>query len=145
MSGQVTIKVATEPHEIEATFDVVRQLRPHLRAEDYVTTVNRLMQDGFRLAALTDEGGVVRAVAGYRFGESLAWGRYLYVDDLVTDESSRSRGSGGLLLRWLKEEATRAGCRELHLDSGVQRHGAHRFYLRERMDIVAYHFKLDLP
>jgi GNAT superfamily N-acetyltransferase len=114
-----------------------------LKAAEYVATVQRMMKDGFRLAAVL-EGGTVRAVAGYRFAESLAWGRYLYVDDLVTDEAVRSRGDGRLLLDWLVKEATRAGCRELHLDSGVQRHGAHRFYLRERMDIVAYHFKLDL-
>jgi hypothetical protein len=30
------------------------------------------------------------------------------------------------------------------LDSGVQRFGAHRFYLRRRMDITSHHFALDL-
>jgi hypothetical protein len=28
----------------------------------------------------------------------------------------------------------------LDLDSGVQRHDAHRFYLRERMHISSHHF-----
>ena len=30
----------------------------------------------------------------------------------------------------------------LHLDSGVQRFGAHRFYLASRMDIIAHHFSM---
>lgn len=33
---------------------------------------------------------------------------------------------------------------ELHLDSGVQRYGAHRFYLRHGMDITSHHFRLVL-
>jgi hypothetical protein len=27
-----------------------------------------------------------------------------------------------------------------HLDSGVQRHRAHKFYLNRNLDIVCYHF-----
>jgi hypothetical protein len=30
------------------------------------------------------------------------------------------------------------------LDSGVQRFGAHRFYLRRRMNITSHHFAIDL-
>ena len=39
-------------------------------------------------------------------------------------------------------EAARAGCDELHLDSGVgpEREDAHRFYFRHRMRITSYHF-----
>jgi hypothetical protein len=32
----------------------------------------------------------------------------------------------------------------LHLDSGVQRFAAHRFYLARRMDITCHHFALKL-
>jgi GNAT superfamily N-acetyltransferase len=127
-----------------ATFPVMRQLRPGFTEAEYVAAIARMANDGFHLVAVA-QAGTVTAVAGYRLGESLAWGRYLYVDDLVTDEAGRSRGHGALLLDWLKQHAVRQDCRQLHLDSGVQRHRAHRFYLRERMDIAAYHFKVDLP
>jgi hypothetical protein len=33
-----------------------------------------------------------------------------------------------------------AGCHVLDLDSTAQRHAAHRFYLRDQMDIVSHHF-----
>lgn len=143
MSPQATVRVMSSRADIGATFPIMRQLRPHLIPEDYVATITRLMASGFRLAAVLVGADVV-AVAGYRIAESLAWGRYLYVDDLVTADSARSHGHGKLLLDWLKQEARANDCTELHLDSGVQRHEAHRFYLRERMDISSFHFKLPL-
>ncbi|GMR05632.1 MAG: hypothetical protein BMS9Abin25_0207 [Gammaproteobacteria bacterium] len=34
-------------------------------------------------------------------GNNLAWGRFLYVDDLVTSSSAWSQGHGSPLLAWL--------------------------------------------
>lgn len=83
------------------------------------------------------------AVAGFRVQENLAWGRHLYVDDLVTRADRRGRGHGGALMRWLAIEACRAGCEQLHLDSGVgpEREDAHRLYFNAGMRISAYHFQ----
>ena len=66
------------------------------------------------------------------------------MDDLVTTAASRSGGIGHLLLGDLERRARAAGCTALDLDSGVQRHHAHRFYLRERMAITSHHFAKEL-
>ena len=137
------IRLADTREEIGRCFDVLLELRPHLKAESFVEQVLRQQAEGYRLAFLEEEGRV-QACAGYRFSESLSWGRYMYVDDLITASAAQSRGFGGELLHWLQTEARAAGCTEFHLDSGVQRFGAHRFYLRERMDIIAHHFALKL-
>jgi len=101
-------------------------------------------EEGYVLAGLWD-GDTVCAVAGYRFGNNLAWGKYLYLDDLVTDGTRRSRGHGKRLLDWLCAQAREEGCDELHLDSGVQRYAAHRFYLRDaKMSITSHHFQLGV-
>ena len=71
-------------------------------------------------------------------------GRVLYVDDLVSDASMRSRGYGHQLMEWLRERARANGCVALTLDSGVQRFDAHRFYFTERMHISGYHFSQEL-
>lgn len=84
------------------------------------------------------------ALAGYRFSQSLSWGKFLYVDDLVTTAKFQSKGYGQRLFRWLLKQAKSRDCDQLHLDSGVQRFGAHRFYLASRMDIIAHHFALKL-
>src|SRR5262249_10829267 len=109
----------------------------------FTEQVLRQRRDGYRLAYLGDGGGV-RGCAGYRFCESLSWGRFLYVDDLITASSARSKRYGGEIIDWLVAPAPRQSCAQFHLDSGVQRFGAHRFYLTKRMDIIAHHFALKL-
>ncbi|ABY36471.1 MAG TPA: N-acetyltransferase [Chloroflexus aurantiacus] len=135
----MNISIAATDDEIAACYPIMHQLRPHLTQSEFVPRIRRLMEMGYRLAALTDEGEVV-AVAGFRFGENLAWGRFLYVDDLVTDANRRSRGYGSALLNWLKQHAAAAGCDQLHLDSGTWRKDAHRFYEREGMRLSSFHF-----
>ncbi|MBI1423648.1 MAG: GNAT family N-acetyltransferase [Gammaproteobacteria bacterium] len=136
-----SIKHMTTDTEIDQCFVVMSQLRPHLTRETFLTRARSQMQEGYRLAcAMT--GDTVVAVAGYRFSQSLSWGKFLYVDDLVTDAARRSQGAGKALLQWLIAEAKRHDCAELHLDSGIQRKDAHRFYEREGMDLLGYHYKI---
>jgi GNAT superfamily N-acetyltransferase len=140
----MTIQLAETDEQIAATFDVMHQLRPHLVCEQYVPLVRGLMaSDGFRLAAVLDEGAV-RAVAGYRIMSMLYCGRLLYLDDLVSDERVRSRGYGKRLLDWLKDEGRREGCSELQLISRTVREQAHRFYFREGFGIECFHFRAKL-
>jgi GNAT superfamily N-acetyltransferase len=138
-----TIHIAETRAEIADCFPLMAQLRPHLEREEFITRVQRQMADGYGLACL-NAGGGVQSVAGYRISENLAWGRFLYVDDLVTDEAARSQGYGKALLAWLAEHARQNGCAQLHLDSGAQRKDAHRFYLREGMDNAGFHFSTRL-
>jgi GNAT superfamily N-acetyltransferase len=143
MKTQVVI-AQTDEH-LRLCYPVMAALRPHMDEPGFLERVRRQQEHhGYRLAFLEDAGTVV-AVAGYRVSECLAWGRFLYVDDLVTSAGHRSRGHGARLFAWLVEQARASGCEQLHLDSGVQRFGAHRFYLARRMDITAHHFCLKLP
>lgn len=137
------IAFAETDTEIERCFAVMAELRPHLASADFVGRVRRQEAGGFRLAFL-EAGGEVQAVAGIRLTENLAWGKFLYVDDLVTRAAERSRGHGDALFDWLVAYARAQGCDQFHLDSGVQRFEAHRFYLRKRMAISAHHFALPL-
>jgi GNAT superfamily N-acetyltransferase len=138
------VRVAQSDAEIAACFPVMRHLRTHLDEDGFVERVREQERDGYHLAFLAVEGRPV-AVAGYRLGRNLAWGRFLYVDDLVTDPEWRSGGCGATLLNWLKAEAEAHGCEQLHLDSGTQREDAHRFYTRERMDMTSLHFQSPIP
>ena len=98
---------------------------------------------GYRLAASFDAGEEdAAAVAGFRVVEMLAWGRALYVDDLVARADRRRRGHAGALFAWLGAEASRLGCDQLHLDSGLgpDRADAHRFYFDHGLRIVSFHF-----
>ena len=137
------IRLAETRAEISRCFPVIVELRPHLEEEAFVEQVLRQRAQGYRLAYLED-AGEVKSCGGYRISESLSSGRFMYVDDLVTAPTGRSHGYGGELLDWLIAQAREEGCVKFELDSGVQRFGAHRFYLTKRMDIIAHHFALKL-
>jgi len=138
------IRLADSDRDLARCGPVMQQLRPHLDAARFVARVRRMQAEGYILAMLEDEAGTVRAVAGFRIRDMLVHGRTLYVDDLVTDAGSRSRGHGRQLLDWLIARARAEGCQEFSLDSGTQRHDAHRFYLRQRLRISSFHFSLPL-
>jgi len=69
--------------------------------------------------AFCESEQIIRAVAGFRCGENLAYGKFMYVDDLVTNSDDRSKGYGKLLFDWLVAAAKKQGCQVLALDSGV--------------------------
>ena len=138
------ITIAQTADQIGRCHPVMRQLRPHFpHVLEFVRQVQRQQEQGYLIAFL-ESGRKVRAVAGYRYLESLFSGKNLYVDDLVTDEKARSSGFGGKLLDWLAREAIGHGCRRLELDSGVQRERAHRFYFVKGMKIDSFHFRKEL-
>ena len=136
------------PPDTALAFPAMQALRTHYEDEAaFVERVDGVQRaEGYRLVGIFEEEPHALAVAGFRVGHMLAWGRFLYVDDLSTLPEARRRGYGKQLLEWLTDEARRLGCEQLHLDSGVgpDRADAHRFYFRHGMRIVSYHFARGL-
>jgi GNAT superfamily N-acetyltransferase len=132
------VDLVTTDEERLACFEVLRELRPHLVRERFLEDLARLGAQGLTLAAVWDPE--VRAVACFRPLETFATGPQLYVDDLVTADAHRSHGYGGQLLTFLEQRARALGMRFLELDSGSNRHAAHRFYRRFGLEPVALHF-----
>jgi len=129
--------------DFDRAFPVIVQLRPQLTPATFRERVRKQMAQGYRLAAL-EAGGQVRSLGGYRLLDYLWVGRAMYVDDLITDEASRSHRYGEQMMNWLREIATQDGCVELHLDSGLHRARAHRFYFRQGMYVDDFHFVMKL-
>ena len=130
--------------DIKRCYKVMCQLRPHLLDEiAFVEQVQRQIKDGYHLVCV-EESGDVKALAGFRFLEFLAWGKVLYIDDLVTCSGARGLGYGSAILQWLTQLAKERQCDEMHLDSGPQRHDAHRLYIKHKMKIIGHHFSLAL-
>ncbi len=138
-----TIALAESDVDILACHPVMHELRPAITRDEFLVRVRRQQTSGYHLAFVGLQGDPV-AVAGFRIGENLAWGRFLYVDDLVTRSHNRSQGHGRSLLNWLAQFGLDAGCEQMHLDSGLQRVDAHRFYEREAMPATGYHFAKTL-
>lgn len=133
------------PPDTGSVFRAMQALRTDLADEEsFVRRVDDAQRpEGYRLVGAFEEGEPeAAAVAGFRTGRSLAWGHYIYVDDLSTLPEARRRGHGRALLDWLLGEGGRLGCDQLHLDSGVglDRADAHRLYLNAGMVIASHHF-----
>ncbi|MDC1528232.1 GNAT family N-acetyltransferase [Gammaproteobacteria bacterium] len=137
----MTIQLATSDEDLLALAPVMLQLRPEYSRETLIKQIRKQQADGYQVAMLEMDGDIA-CVAGFVITDKLAWGKLLYVDDLITSESVRSRGAGKAMMDWLKRYARDESCRELHLDSGVQRQDAHRFYDREGFDRSCLHFAI---
>ncbi|MEV0493806.1 GNAT family N-acetyltransferase [Streptomyces atratus] len=136
-----------EPGDPRLTTDllpVLRELRPHLTEDLFHEVYGKGYPQGLRFTAVHDGDGACVGAAGWRIVDNTSQIRKLYVDDLVTAAHARSTGVGHLLLGYLEQRAREAGCLDLSLDSGTHRTDAHRFYLRERLDIVAFSFNKRL-
>ncbi len=131
--------------ETGLAFAAMQALRGDIADERaFVQRVEEIQRpEGYRLVAAFEEGEASAcAVAGFRTAHSLAWGHYLYVDDLSTLPDARRCGHARELLDWLLAEAERLDCDQIHLDSGVgiDRADAHRLYANAGLVIAAHHF-----
>ena len=119
--------------EIARCFDVMSELRTHLKRDEFLGMIREMETEGYKLAYI-EVAAVVVAVAGYRIFTNLFMGKNLYVDDLVTASTHRSKGYGKALVSWLRDIAHEHGCQYYHLDSGTQRHEAHKFLFSPRIE-----------
>ena len=135
------VELARSAQDLERIAPVLLELRDHYDTDGLLEQIRKQQKDGYQVAYVEEDGEVL-GVAGFVITSKLAWHRHLYVDDLVTAAARRSRGAGRCLMDWLRQYAIDNGCKQLHLDSGVQRFRAHRFYLREGFDINSHHFAI---
>ncbi|HTC58838.1 MAG TPA: GNAT family N-acetyltransferase [Solirubrobacteraceae bacterium] len=148
------MNTAIEIRELQAgetrlAHEAIAELRSAYESEpEFVAQVDDVLRPtGYRLVGAFLPGREqAAAAAGFRVGESLAWGRHLYVDDLSTATDARRGGCAGALLEWLGEEGRKLGCGQLHLDSGTaqERFDAHRLYYKHGLAIYAHHFACGL-
>jgi hypothetical protein len=144
MTDTLILRHAETDAELMACFDVMRQLRPHLKSsDDLLARVAVQRPQGYRLLAVWSDGRPV-ALAGYRHLDNLIHGRFVYVDDLITDESGRGHGYGERLLSELSTLGRAQKCEKLVLDTALANALAQRFYFRFGLLARGLHFSMDL-
>ncbi|ASN03831.1 GNAT family N-acetyltransferase [Virgibacillus necropolis] len=142
---EITMKELNSNEEILNGFAVMKQLRTHLNETKYLELVREAREkDMYRMVALYEHNQIA-AVVGFKPMITLYYGRFVWVCDLVTDESKRSNGFGEILLTYVHDWARENDYESVALSSGLQREDAHRFY-EEKMDYnrVSYVFKKPL-
>ncbi len=141
-TSTLDIRMVEDEAHARRCHPLMAQLRPHLTSEDeFVSRWQRQSLAGYRLLAL-HAGSSILALAGYRVQENLVHGRFLYVDDLVTDAGLRGAGHGAALIARLKQDALALGCAKLVLDTPLSNALGHRFYFRQGLLATALRFSL---
>ena len=130
--------------EWKKVFATIAVLRPHLAWNEFLPQLQIQYSQGYQLAGFEGDDEKYACLIGFRVSHFLAWGKILYVDDLVTHPEYRGKGHAGRLLDWVLAEAKKQGCEQVHLDSGYQRNDAHRLYLKKGFELRSHHFVLAL-
>lgn len=137
------IKQAKEKDDFLVCWEVVQELRPHLNQEQYLTLILYMIDEGYKMAYIEENGKGV-SFCGYRVTTMLHRGRSIYIDDLCTLPEARGKGHAKALLDYILEETRAEELQSVHLDSGHHRHDAHRLYLNFGFKINAHHFAMDI-
>lgn len=129
---------------IEKCFDTFLELRPHLEdRQSFVAQVSAQCKEGYQLVAAVVQGEVAACI-GFRRMTTLAWGKIVYIDDLITRAQYRGKGYGSILLESVITRAREEGHDQVHLDSGYTRNVAHRVYLNHGFNLSSHHLSLVL-
>lgn len=135
------VHLAGAETELSKLAEVLLQLRPQYSKDSLVKQIRKQQNSGYQLAYVKS-GNEILCVAGFVVSEKIAWGKHIYIDDLVTNKNCRSTGVGTFIINWFKSYCKELGCKTLHLDSGVQKFPAHRFYIKNRFNIASHHFSI---
>lgn len=121
------IKELIQEKEWLEAFPVLQELRTHLNKSTYLDFLYKMREEGYKLFALYDNEQVV-AVTGIAIRTNFYYEKHLFIYDLVTQSSQRSKGYGERLLSYIHQYAIKNGCGIVALESGLFREEAHRFY-----------------
>ena len=143
-----TIKEVLPP-DTDLTYSVMKELRTSLlTAQSYTNQVDNIQRGaGYRLfAVFVPEQKDAIAVCGFRLTHNLVWGRYIYIDDLVTQQTFRRQGYANALMDAVTTEARKLGCTEIHLNANVspERSAMHSLCYNKDFFIASHHFRRNL-
>jgi GNAT superfamily N-acetyltransferase len=144
LEKRMQIQTMSSSGDIGQCFDTFLELRPHINVKaDFVNQVVLQQLEGYQINAVLEDG-TVAACIGYRILTTLAWGKILYIDDLIAKNQYRGKGYGSMLLKHTVNVARNLGCKQVHLDTGYTRHAAHRMYLQHGFELNCHHLALKV-
>jgi len=139
---KMEVRILKSEDELKTVAPILSQLRPHFDLNELVDRIKIQQKRGYKLAYVVS-GETVFCVAGFVTGYKLAWGKHIYIDDLVTSEEHRSAGAAKILMEWFKTYAKENGYEAIHLDSFVLKFSSHKFYLESGFHIDSHHFSIN--
>ena len=88
------VRIADSVSKLEVVGSLLLQLRSGYDLGSMVSQIRAQQERGYTVAYAEKDGQAVCA-AGFVIETRLAWGRHMYIEDLVTDSERRSSGLAG--------------------------------------------------
>ncbi len=143
MNSEKIISIKTI-NDLEKIYGLMHELRTNLSLDQFQELFFQAQnQNSYMLDALI-ENEIPVALIGYRILTDFVHGRHLYIDDLVTKESHRSRGIGAKLLSYAETKAKEFDCKNLRLCTGIANELGKKFYEKENWQFKAIVYKKKL-
>ncbi len=67
-------------------------------------------------------------------------GKSIEIDHVFIEEAYRNQGLGKKFMHWVYEYANTRGVEAIELNTYVQNHASHKFYINQGFRAMAYHF-----
>ncbi len=135
----VIVRDAT-PTDLPRVVSLLQQMSLDAPREDlgpplpdaYVRTLQQIDEDPWLRLLVVEVDDIVVGTASLMLFPNISHraAPNAVLENVVVDETERSKGYGEALVRYCVEEARRAGCHGLTLVSDRRRTAAHRFYER---------------
>lgn len=140
----ITISEIKSSAELEQCYPILKELRENLTFQDFISIYEAAKEnDHYTFIGAFDDERLI-AVMGYRILFDYVHGKHVYIDDLVTTVSYRSKGIGAKLLKYAEAVAKELNCKGLRLCTGVDRKDSQRFYENHHWNARAIAYKKSL-
>lgn len=137
------ILVAENDDEIISCFNIMKQLVNSINKKDFLSQVKNKYNMWYKLVFLRMNNKII-SIIGIRTYEYFGCGKFLIIDDFVTDKKERGKWYWTKMFQWVKNFAKENQCSQIQLDSNIERYQAHKFYMDMGMKISHHHFSITL-
>lgn len=99
---------------------------------------------GIKLSITNKDGAEIARAYGYILCNSLHDRPFMFIEDVMVDESMRGQGIGKQLIEELKQIAAEKNCYKIIACSRFERPKVHQFYTALEIKPHGYEFRINL-
>lgn len=130
--------------QFQSILPVLKQLRTNLSEEEALSLWDMMKAERYQLFAMYNEKEEVVTLAGLAICTNFYHEKHVFLYDLITAETHRSKGHGEKMLSHIEAWGREHGCSSVVLTSAFPRTDAHRFYEREGYGKTSYSFRKQI-
>lgn len=137
--NNIAIKILEKPVEMYEQYELIIQLSKNVSFENYCEMIDEMVLLNYKQAVAFINNKPV-GVCGYWINTKIYSGKYVELDNVVTDEKYRSNKIGALLCEFVLGIAKENNCTTAMLDAYIENESGHHFYQNLGFEKKGYHF-----